>query len=170
MDNTIGNQQAIDNKLAWLAGIWDGEGSFVIEKNGKNFLSGRISLTNSSTEMISEVTKIFDSFEISGHLWLEDKKINKHKKCYHLTINKIIDVKKATELMLPFLIAKRAQAEILIRFLSSRMKYKKIPIRNKTNGRIEGIEKIGYSEEEISLYEQLKALNKTGRNIESLRD
>lgn len=162
MDNTMDNQQVTLTNLAWLAGIWDGEGTFSIyEHNG--FYSGRLTLSNTSEEMIYEIVRILDSYEIYGHIFKETKSRKpNHKKAYHLTFNKMESVKKACELMIPYLIVKKARAQLVKRFVESRLKYKKDIIRSEETGRIISVVKKDYTEEEKSLYDQLKALNKVG--------
>lgn len=162
MDDTMGNQQATSHQLAWLAGIWDGEGSFCISKDNRDFLCGALQLTNSSVEMINEITKIFSSYGVVGHLWLEGLRPKKHKRCYHVKINRTENIIKMSKLMLPYLIAKKAHAELLIRFSESRLSRIKHANRDAL-GRIKGHRKEGYTEEESDLYEQLKQLNHTGQ-------
>jgi len=163
MNKTIDNQQATSHQLAWLAGIWDGEGTFSIYEQSKKHLVGRITLSNTDDLMINEIIKILDLYNINGHLWKETKSRKPtHKKAYHLTINKLKDVNKATVLMLPYLISKKARAELLLRFVNSRMNYKKEVIRDDKTGQIKGMKEQGYSNEEKSLHEQIKELNKVG--------
>lgn len=159
----MGNQQATSHQLAWLAGIWDGEGSFSIlyqEKRHGDAYIARMTLTNTDVLMINEITKILDSFDIKGHLWLEAPRKKQHKAAYHITINKLKNVKTCAELMLPYLINKKANAELIIRFINSRLEYKKKPIQDKETGKIIGMEKQGYSKEEKSFYKQLLEFNK----------
>ena len=157
------NQQVTSHQLAWLAGIWDGEGTFSIiyqQKKKKDVYIARLTLSNTSELMINEILKILDKFNITGHLWKEQPRKKEHKACYHITINKIENVKKCSELMLPYLVNKKAHAELLIRFTNSRLQYKKKPIKDKNNGRIIGMETQGYSSKEKSFFEQLFELNK----------
>jgi len=158
------NQQITSYQLSWLAGIWDGEGTFMIyrqEYTKRYGLTGRITLTNSSIEMINEISKIFDYYHIGGHIFQEKLRSEKHKACYHITVNKIDHVKKAIELMLPYLVAKKAHAEVLLRFINSRLKYKCKPIKDVKNGKIIGMQTQGY-DKELTFWEQLKNLNSFG--------
>lgn len=161
MNNLIGNQQITSHQLAWLAGIWDGEGTLMIHYTNRNYYVGRATLTNTSVIMINEIVKILDDYGIKGHIFLEDRKVKNHKKCYHLTINKLLNVKKLIELMSPYLIVKKAHSELLLRFIESRLKYKKEIIRVE-KGKIECIIQKGYTSEEQTLYQQLKQLNQVG--------
>jgi len=159
------DQQVTSHQLAWLAGIWDGEGTFTIsflqKGKGKFFLSSQITLTNSCPLMINEISKIIDYYKIGAHLWLENLRTKKHKQCYHLTIRKQECIKKFIELVLPYLITKKSRAEILYRFVCKRMKYKRKVIQG-SNGQLKGVKPQSYSDEEMSLYEQIKKLNSKG--------
>jgi hypothetical protein len=159
------NQQATQEQLAWLAGIWDGEGTFTIScsrrANGKVSYAPQITLTNSCPLMINEIGKIVDYYGITSHLWLEDLRTMKHKRCYHITMRKHEGLKKFMELVIPYLISKKAQAEILYRFVLKRMEYKR-SVGRSSNGRLTGVKEQGYSEEEISLHNQIKKLNAKG--------
>lgn len=170
MNETIGNQQITSHQIAWISGIWDGEGSFCIypinRKNDKKITyHGQVTITNTSEIMINEIVKILDFYKIGAHLFLENPRTNKHKACWHITVGKRECQLRLVKLMLPYLIAKKAHAEILIRFLLSREKYRPMINRN-GKGQIMGVVRQGNTQEEISLYDQLKALNKTGSKEE----
>lgn len=163
MDTTIGNQQATSIKLAWLAGIWDGEGTISIYyAKQNNAYVARLTLSNTSDEMINEIAKIFDSLDIKGHIWKATKQRKaSHKLEYHMTVNKLENVLRGTKAMLPYLIVKKAQAELIIRFIESRMKYKPALERD-GKGRITSVKTQGYTKEELSFYEQIRTLNLRG--------
>lgn len=168
MNETMDNQQVTSHQLAWLAGIWEGEGTFMIygykrrNRKDKNY-SARVTLTNSSIEMINEISKIFDNCGIGGHIYQEKMRSKKHKACYHITVNKMEHVKKAAKLMLPYLISKKAHAEVLIRFINLRQKYKRIVIKDNKTGKItRGIKTQGLNTEEKTLCEQISELNSFG--------
>ena len=166
MNETMINQQVTTHQYACLAGIWDGEGSFCIVCGTNNKYSPRISLSNTDVTMINEIIKIFDASGVHGHLWQEttSRKPN-HKKAYHITVNKMSDIKAMTELMLPYLISKKARAELLLRFVNSRLQYKAVANRDPKTGRLLGIKEQGYKEEEKTLYEQMKELNQVGIKV-----
>lgn len=158
------NQQVTSEQLAWLAGIWDGEGSFLIEPLHKGtHYSGAITMTNSSTKMLQQVITILDNLGITGHLYLEKMRSKKHKCCYHITIRNNAMVKKFILVVLPYLVAKSEHAGILLKYIDSRAKYKRVVGRD-SRGRLTGVKSQGYSEEEIKYYWQLKKLNAFGIN------
>jgi len=167
MNNTMDNQQVTPYNLAWLSGIWDGEGTFAIYKcprKNKYSYTGRLTLSNTDMTMLDEIFRIFDYYGITGHICEEKrrKKRKNHKDCYHITINKMSSVLNGIELMLPYLVSKKAHAQIVKRFVQSRIKYKQTVKQDKKTGRLLGTIEKGYTSEEISFYEQVKKLNKKG--------
>lgn len=162
----MANQQVTTHQLAWLAGIWDGEGTFSIFCDTNNRYIGRITLSNTDVSMINEIVKIFDASNVKGHIWQEltSRKPN-HKKAYHITVNKIDNVMTITKLMLPYLISKKPRAELLLRFLESRSKYKAKANRDPKTGRVLGVITQGYSEEEKSFFDQMRELNQVGIKV-----
>lgn len=163
MDATIDDQQVTSHQLAWLAGIWDGEGTFSITYQNKKYGEAYIakaSLSNTDMAMINEIIKILDSYNIGGHLFKESPRRKEHKASYHITINKLNKLKQLVELILPYLVNKKPNAEIMLRFVNSRLKYKKSPIKDKKTGKITGMKRQGHSEEEKELYKQMAELNK----------
>lgn len=163
-EQTMVNQQATTHQLAWLAGIWDGEGTFGIYPSGSKYV-GRLTLSNTCPIMINEITKIIESCGARIHVWqeTESRKPN-HKKAYHLTLNKLEDVKNISALMLPYLISKKARAEILIRFIDSRLKYERKVNRDPKTGHILGVITQGYEDQE-DMYLKMKELNQTGIKV-----
>jgi len=170
MNNDIGNEQATSIELSWLAGIWDGEGSFVIYKQKKNHnkyaLTTHITLTNTNIVLIEKVVEIMDKLIVGGHIFKEERKnlrLN-HKDCYHITISGMIKQEKFVGKLLPYLVAKKPHAKLFKRYLDSRLKY-----RRDGKGNVRGCFRgLGYSNEEQSLYEQLRNLNKVGREPQRL--
>jgi len=169
MDKTMGNQQVTLTDIAWLAGIWDGEGTFGIYRynqtsNGKRSYSGRLTLSNTSQAMIDEILRILSEFNIPVNIWKEKegRKAN-HKLATHLTINKMEKVKFVCELISPYIKAKKERLDLLVRFITLRQQYKQIVGRDEKTGKLTGTKKQGYSEEELSLFDRMKNLNQTGK-------
>lgn len=166
-DITMGNQQVTQTRIAWLSGIWDGEGTFGIYRyrqttNGKWSYCGRLTLSNTSEEMIQEILEIFTKVGIEANTWRNPKprKIN-HKKEVHITVDRLESVKIGCELMLPYLVAKKNRAKLLLEFIKIRSAYKRKVNRDPSTGRILGVVEQGY-EEVIPLYEAMKNLNQVG--------
>ena len=165
-DTTMGNQQVTPTRIAWLSGIWDGEGTFGIYRsrraNNKWSYCGRLTLSNTSEEMIQEIMDIFREVGIVANIWRNPRprKIN-HKKEVHITVNRSSSVKTGCELMLPYLIAKQTRAKILLEFIKIRSTYKRKVNRDPKTGRLLGVIERGY-EDTMFLYEEMKRLNQVG--------
>jgi hypothetical protein len=161
-----------NTRLAWLAGAWDGEGCIGLSQyNGEWFdkkrnktrrefkLKPYVILTNTNTSFIAEAVKILDECDIRLNLYQTKRYKDFHTQGYHLQTFNITKIKKLLELLLPYLISKKPQAELLLRFANSRIKN----FKPGTNG----FTKVGYTEEEVSLQEQLEILNRRGENESS---
>jgi len=154
-----------NEKIAWLAGLWEGEGTFGLytfngqwfdkkrNKNRREFkLKPFIALTNTDISLINESAKILDENEIILHLVMQKSKGDnlkvkrkELKDIYRLTTFKLSLIKKTIELLLPYLIGKKPQAELLLRFVNSRLKNWKSGINS-------------YTEEEKLLEQEMRIL------------
>ena len=63
--------------------------------------------------------------------------------------------------MLPYLVAKKNRAILLLEFIRIRSEYKRKVDRDPVTGRLKGVIEQGY-EDIIHLYEQMKDLNQVG--------
>ena len=140
-------------KIAWLGGAWDGEGSITVfkhrEKNGVVKLCPTLVLTNTESSFIQEAVEILDENGLSFHLM--SYKRGENKECYQLITRNLEKIKKFLELMTPYLVSKKPQAKLLMRFVDSRLVHKR-------EGRKWG-HNTPYSEEEQSIEEQMRILN-----------
>lgn len=148
----------MEEKLAWLAGIWDGEGSITIfshiEKDGRRKLCPTIGVANTDIKIIAEIIKILDKHNIRLHLQARRGYKKEHSDCYSLITRNMTKIKAFLELLLPYLISKKPQAEILLRFVNSRLG--KIQKNGKKPYHWE------YTEEEQTMEQQMRILNARG--------
>jgi len=152
-----------NEKLAWLAGLWDGEGTITVyhslRRKGTSRYHPGLVLANCDENIISEAVKILDEIGVKMFLTKVKMKSERHKDAFLLTTRKLSPVKKLCETLLPYLIGKKAQAELTLRFVNSRLAtFERLGRWN------QGSE---YTEEEVSLCEQLKKLNKRGKSESS---
>ena len=99
---------------AYLAGFFDGEGSIVIRKRGKDNYYPQIQLSLSNTDELS----IKFLHESLGGRVLSIKPSNpKYKTQYSWRLTRNADSKTALELMLPWLIIKKERAEAALTIL-----------------------------------------------------
>lgn len=145
------NQQVTKENLAWLAGIWDGEGSFLMDKQrnskGKYNYSVRISISNSCPFMIVKIINILKNLKIGFHL--SDMK-TKNPFWMIRIAGSMIKKKNFINFLLPFLVTKQPQAYLMLNFIESRLKHGHI---------------WKYSNEEVENAEQIIALNGKFRNL-----
>ncbi len=110
-------------KLAWLAGLWDGEGSITIFKTkiGNRYkYCPTLSIVNCDMNIMNEVEKMIIGLNTSMH-WVTAEHDNpKHATSYSLITRNHTHIKTVLEAMLPYLVGKKAQAEIVLRFIDRR--------------------------------------------------
>lgn len=157
MDITIDNPQVTVEQICWIAGIWDGEGSFsIVRQNTKNTnkpfgLNPKITMENTSAEMIDECCKILDGSKIFFYITERKIRSGNHKQAYVLQICRIDMIVKFCNLLIPYLITKKAQASLLRRYAKSRME--QYAGRGKRSP---------FTKEEVSLCEKVQELNRLG--------
>ena len=154
-----------DIELSWLAGLWDGEGSITVWRyvEGKRIrYIATLVLTNTNAELIAQAVKIMDSFGVRMHLHCNMHDNPKHKDAYQLTSKNLQAVKLFLDTLKPFLVGKRAQAELTLRFVNSRLSKYDSDGHGWSNYQT-------YDNEEIDIAEQLMKLNKRGKSSTTKR-
>jgi hypothetical protein len=140
-----------DTNIIWLAGFIDADGCIRLSKGWKNkkeqySLVPQISIHNTDFKTMEIVAEIIGSeFQISFR-----KRLNvNHSDCATINIMGIKRVKPLLERLLPFLITKKLEGKLLMKFM---------------NLRLQGRHNRHYSETEYKIYFALKHLKKT-RNL-----
>lgn len=118
----------LDTKLAWLAGIIDGEGCITlfsrtyVTKKGENRIipSANVTITNSNFAMIREASEILKNLDIK--YVISDPKNKGRKAIRRMSIRNHTSILSLLGLLRPFLIAKKDQADCMIRFVRKAMK------------------------------------------------
>lgn len=155
------NQQATPLELSYLACAFDSEGTFTISSNGtnngqrKHHYSPRSIIGNTSTDYIWHLIKIFDKLDISPYIQFKEGKDNR-KDAFILIVKNFNYNKRLIELLLPYLTAKKSQAQIVLRFINRRM-----DIRDNRGYNIP------YDNDDFSLIEDLSKLNKRGESSQT---
>lgn len=147
-----------NEKLAWLAGLWDGEGTITVFKHQDQSdkywkLRATCCITNTDPNIITEVLKLGDELGINYAMFTRQPERKEHAVSYQLNLRKMSSEKILLDAIIPYLIGKRAQAELTLRFVESRMKHMK-----GTN------EERAYTEEEEDISKQLYRLNAKGQS------
>jgi len=124
-DETMGNQQETD--IAWLAGIFDGEGSITVTLNGatkhpnQNARKTAMTIANSDERIILRSVQILESIGIRPYVGCLEPASHQRLKRWRIAIAKRADIQRLTELLIPQLTAKKEQAILLNRYVSSRI-------------------------------------------------
>jgi hypothetical protein len=122
MDERVNQQGLNSNDIAWLAGIWDGEGyigTYWKKLNGTTALGliVRASVKNTDVFMIKKISEILYQANIGFHYQLE-----KNSTSLFLTIGLRGKgtIKKLLMLLLPYLITKKYQALLMLELIDYR--------------------------------------------------
>ncbi|RLG05723.1 MAG: hypothetical protein DRN65_06560 [Thaumarchaeota archaeon] len=155
----LGHPEVFGVSPEYLAGLWDGEGSFYIAKTKYKYkdesrvrLMAAAAISNSNKEFMEQLLPVIR--EITGgcgFLYLaEDGSRPHHKKVWKIQINGQKGVLALIKFLAPHLKIKWEQANLLYKFCTKERR---------------GKYKIGetYDEEDWEIYRCLKELNKRGR-------
>jgi hypothetical protein len=142
--------------LAYLAGIIDGEGTVTLERNGTRRLSGvmgfspKVIVANSNRALIQRVVDIFVMLGVTPYIKSQEAgKYSRGKVMYWVSTMSLTKCAKILRPLLPYLVAKNAQARIVLDFIERR-------------GDSQLAKGKPYSEYELTLVQQIRALNFRG--------
>ena len=115
------NVTSVNEQLAWLSGIADGEGCFYLtathNKTGSPVVKYAFSVGNTNLPLILEVKRIVESLVMHEIRYSNIKGRGNRKRSYLFQVTSLNDLEIVCESMLPFLIAKKAQAELMLDFI-----------------------------------------------------
>jgi len=144
------------HKLAWLAGLWDGEGSITMfvaqERNKAPKIIPTLVLVNTNAHIVNEALNIISEIGARFHVF-ERPENKKHKACFQLTTRNMGHIKAVLGALIPYLVGKKPQAEMLLRYVNRRME-----LADKT-GRTTHL---GYDDDDWSMQRAVQALNRRG--------
>ncbi|MFA4972385.1 MAG: hypothetical protein WC683_07210 [bacterium] len=107
-------------KVAWLAGIVDGEGCITarVSPAGFRFIP-TVAVGMTHLETMHEVQRIVHDLTGRKYRLYQWQDKQHHKTCYKIMVGRKAAVVKLLEAMLPILVTKRRQAELLLRLASA---------------------------------------------------
>lgn len=128
----MGNQQELSNvcktDLAWLAGMFNGDGcfslTFAIRANNNVKCDLSLTLTQCDPSIIEEATRIMNMLEVNPGIsqYQPGKEGNRIK--YNLRITKMAHIAKVIDAICCYMIGdKLAQAKLMRRYIERRIKY-----------------------------------------------
>lgn len=121
----MGNQQEMD--LAWLAGIFDGEGTITMTKNwttkhpNNNARKCEMSITNCDERLVVKCVSILEANGIRPYITNIVPRKSGNQKAYRVVVTKMVDTKKLSEMLSVHLTSKFEQAIALNRYVTSRL-------------------------------------------------
>ena len=114
--------EALTIRLAWLAGIVDGEGSIgmyistkldkVSGKRVRKQLIGFANITNCDARLIKEASTILTAYGVKHRLQYMKPRGNR-KACWYIQINSLKAVLSFLDVVTPFLVSKKERAELV---------------------------------------------------------
>lgn len=146
----MGNQQAKDLDLAWLAGFFDGEGCIDFpHQPGRrlrimhlNYYYPRVRLVNTHQDTLQVVRDILDANGLAYHV--SNRGVPKqrgHLPAWDITAQGFKRSKRWLEVLAPYLRTKQQKAFLALEFINSRLNHST---------------QDGYSAHEVELLEQLR--------------
>lgn len=130
-DTTMGNQQASDFEIGWLAGIIDGEGYLGITKVNRkdrkspNCVYTDLQITNTDTQIVERCASIIRKLGVNPYVLekTHNVKLNPQwKTSYNICLRKFSDIVKILEAVYPHLGGeKQAKARLLLDFVRTRV-------------------------------------------------
>lgn len=114
-----------DTDLAWLAGIWEGEGSILLYSrpvNDKRIqITPSVTVTNTDIHIMNRVRKIVESLGCNFS-WRQYRPKKGTRDCYRYSSAHAHHIKVFLENILPFMVGeKKAAGETLLAFVSRRV-------------------------------------------------
>jgi hypothetical protein len=123
-DITMGNQQErpLEWELAWLAGIMDGEGSFLISVNSTHrSVYPRISITNTNIHLMDKVVELVKKLGLKYNLKLRIGRKVTYSNSLQLSIHTAKRVLLFIQTVEPYLVGKKEHASLVKEFCESRI-------------------------------------------------
>lgn len=124
-DDTIGNQQATEVELGWLAGIFDGEGYIGLSyENRKKSRCVRpnLQLVNCDPDVILKTRNILIKIGINPHIRERVHDRQKWSRNYILSMDRFASIKKFIDTVGHLLTGeKKKRAELMIALINSRI-------------------------------------------------
>lgn len=158
LSSSIQRLQVTKVDAAYLAGILDGEGSFLIKKktvDDKIALKPSCVIANCNTVLLNRCIQILNSLDITYYIRLATRKTG-WAAGYNIEVERVRDILRLTKTVLPYLSGKKDIAKILRKFVQSRIELKNL-LRNHRQ--------MAYTENELDLFDQAKRLNERGLRL-----
>jgi hypothetical protein len=153
-----------DLNLAWLAGIADGEGHLSLKsyrgRQGQPCVQGVFTVGNTNLDLMIEVRRIVAGLTGEKRTLYLQKRHDQAKDLWSIQVLSMRGLKLCCEAMLPYLVAKKRQAEIILEFVQIGRSY----------GNIRTGRNVNISQRRHPLLLEIRALNRRGKPQDSQRE
>lgn len=170
----MGNQQATDAEIGWLAGIVDGEGWLGMSVETEHWyrqgfntrqksIKVEIKIVNCDPEIVAKTALVMQKVGVNPYIRTPkvELKVN-HKQHYEASIKRMAPVQKLLLVLLPHLVgSKHERAVLILRFIELRQRNPGVPnpaYANNAKGNHGPRTIRPYTDEELTLVEQCRAL------------
>ncbi len=153
---SAGQVALTEAELGWLGGLWDGEGSITVfrrQEKGNWKYCPVICVTNCDVNIIQKAVELLDRVGIRLHVFERESENVKHKNGINAGTRKLEHVKKFTQMMIPYLVGKKSQAILTLRFVERRL--------NNKRTHVDESEKLELNR----LSDEIRILNRKGQNV-----
>lgn len=151
--------------LAWLAGLWDGEGSIGISctKGSRGlYLAIGVQLEMTCDRTVARVAEVCDAIGVTAKTYsYRERDPSKHLDSHYLRVNRLGDALCLARALVPYAVTKRQQWELMIEYVESRIGGRALD----ASGRVpRGGNKLPreFSPREIEIAATLRSLNARG--------
>jgi hypothetical protein len=158
-----------DLRLAWLAGLWDGEGSIGITRNGTAGLCMAVQMSMTCEMTIRTAMDVMQDLGIRGLGYTyQEKKVERHRDACYMRVNRMDDIQKLAREMIKYAITKEEHWQLVLEFVNSRLEGTMLDEQGRIvrGGVIDGKLNLKwwkpYSERELAIKEKLSILNTRG--------
>lgn len=122
MDN---QQRSLENRLYWLGGLFDGEGSIVLSKRQerKDFISYRpgLFITNTDEIIIESACDVLSDYKLPFYVYKSKSYNTKHKPKIDIMISGFQRCIKVLPVIIPVLVSKKYRAQLLFDYCNRRL-------------------------------------------------
>lgn len=151
-----------DVDLAWLAGLWDGEGSVGVAKShstGRLILIPQVQIHMTHQPTIERAVELLKGMGIHAISYMAQEKQSHHRDSYHVAFRRTLLVKLAAEMLMPYAVTKLPQWKLAHEICVLRIERQGITSTgNLRRGGGPGWAK-PYTERELALVQQLCEMN-----------
>lgn len=165
----MSNQQETrltERELAYMAGLFDGEGTigiFKVQFKSKPSRTFRpiIQFVNTDLRLVNLFRGIADRLGCTYYIHA-DHKNHRLKKCYTVQITRLSMQKVWLETFIPFLVGKREQAELQLAFVTRRIELNanNASVKDRQGKLIKGFGHAKHDEIDEQFYEKVRGLNR----------